>query len=141
MPDSPHWPVAGVSMCVVRDGRVLLVKRGKWAGYGLWSLPGGKVEPGERLRDAAHRELYEETTVQAEIVRLLDVIDIIQRAHDGSLQVHYLVSVFAGRWISGEAQARDDAIDARWCALEELDGLKMTPGTADLIRAAMADGI
>lgn len=126
-------PAIGVSTLVVRDGRALMVKRAKTAGFGLWSLPGGHVEWGEHLRDAARREVAEETGVTCEIVRLLDTIDVIHREADGRISVHYAVSVFLGRWIAGTPAAASDASDARWVRAGDLASLPMTPGTGDLV--------
>ncbi len=137
-------PVAGVSVCVIRvmDGvpHVLMVRRGHAPYAELWSLPGGRVEMGEPVRAAALRELAEETGVAAEIVRLLDVVDIIHRAPDGTVTAHYVLTVFAARWLAGEPRAGSDADEARWIAVpEELETLRTTPGTADLIRRVAAD--
>ena len=125
-------PIAGVSVLVARDRKVLLVKRAK-PPVGLWSLPGGHVELGETLRQAALRELAEETGIEAEITGLIDCIDIINKNRRGELENHYIISIFAARWIGGEAVAGDDASAVMWAASGELDGLAMTPGTADLI--------
>ena len=133
-------PVAGVSVCVIRDGRVLMVRRARPPWPEVWSLPGGKVELGEPVRAAALRELREETGVAAEIMRLLDVIDIIRREADGRIVAHYILTVFAARWVSGEPRAADDATEARWVSVaEELGTLRTTPGTADLIRRVARD--
>jgi ADP-ribose pyrophosphatase YjhB (NUDIX family) len=126
-------PAIGVSTLVVRDGQALLVKRAKAAGFGLWSLPGGHVEWGEPLRDAARREVAEETGVTCEILRLLDTIDVMHREPDGRISVHYAVSVFLGRWVSGSPAAASDASDAMWVRAADLASLPMTPGTADLV--------
>ena len=126
-------PVIGVSTLVVREGQALMVKRAKAAGFGLWSLPGGHVEWGEHLREAARREVAEETGVTCEIVRLLDTIDVIHRDADGRTTLHFAVSVFLGRWIAGVPAAASDASDARWVSAGDLAGLPMTPGTGDLV--------
>ena len=132
-----HAPVSGVSVCVVRDGRIVLVKRAKAAARGLWSLPGGHVRFGEELKAAALRELVEETGIEADIVRLLDCIDIINKESDGRVSAHYVLSVYGAVWRAGEPVAASDVSQAQWVAVEELDRFAMTPGTAELIRRAV----
>lgn len=134
----PSRPVAGVSVAVVRDGKVLLVRRANTRAFGLWSLPGGHVELGEPLRKAAVRELAEETGIEAEIERLVDCIDIIARNAEGGVESHYVLTVFAARRVAGEARAASDVSDVRWAAPGDLDRLAMTPGTADLVRRLLA---
>ena len=130
-------PVSGVSMCVVKDDKVLLAKRGNPNGYGLWSFPGGHVEHGEALRDAALRELAEETGVNAEIIKLLDTIDIIHRDPTGEIEAHFILSVFLGNWLGGEAIADSDASDVKWVSAAEAAQLKTTPGTVELVEASI----
>ncbi len=127
-------PVAAVSVCVVRDGKVLLAKRANPKAFGVWSLPGGHVELGEPLKTAALRELAEETGITARVVRLLDCIDVIHKSPSGRVVSHYVLSVFAAQWVSGDPRAGSDASDVRWVEPGELDKFQMTPGTAELIR-------
>ena len=136
---SDSQPVAAVSVCVVRNGLVLLAKRANARAHGLWSLPGGHVEIGEPVRDAALRELREETGVEARLIRLLDCIDVIQKARNGAVESHYVLSVFGAQWVSGTAQAMSDASEVRWVAVNELDKLKMTPGTGELLKRVVPD--
>ncbi|WP_038035322.1 NUDIX hydrolase [Thermopetrobacter sp. TC1] len=135
----PPQPVAGVSVCVIRDDSVLLVRRAHPPWPNVWSLPGGKVELGEPVRTAALRELREETGVTAEIVRLLDVIDIIHKDPEGRILDHFVLTVFAARWVHGEPEPASDADEAAWIPIEVLDEIRLTPGTADLIRRVAAD--
>jgi len=130
-------PVAGVSMCVIRNGQVLLAKRGNNIGYGLWSFPGGHVEDGEPLRAAALRELHEETGVKAEIIRLMDTIEIIHKDKAGKVEAHFVLSVFAGNWIAGEAKAASDVSEVKWVNGKDHHDMKMTPGTSDFIQTAL----
>ena len=130
-------PVPGVSAMTFRDGRVLLAKRAKTAGFGLWSLPGGHIETGERARDAALRELAEETGVTAHLDRLIECLDIIHRDGEGHVLFHYVISVFLCHWQHGEAVAATDVSDVMWAKASDLDHLEMTQGTADLIRRTL----
>ncbi len=138
MPDAPTFPKLGASACVWRQGRVLIVQRGKPPLVGIWSLPGGAVEPGETTMAAAARELAEETGVTASLTRLVDLVDIIRHGADGALAFHYTVACYTGRWISGEPVAATDALNARFAEVSELDALKMTEGTPAIIRRALA---
>lgn len=132
----PQWPRVAASIAVFREGHVLLVERGKGPRRGVWSLPGGHIEPGETARDAALRELGEETGVKAELVGLVDVHDVILRRDNGGLAAHYLLSVFCGRWIAGEPAAATDVVSARFVAVSDIAALTLTPGAADLIARA-----
>jgi 8-oxo-dGTP diphosphatase len=132
-----HRPQAGVSVCVVRDGRALLAQRSRQPLRGLWSLPGGRIEWGETLHEAALRELAEETAVEADICMLLDSVDVIQRDQAGAVQYHYVLTTFGALWRAGEARAGSDAAAVCWAASDDLDDLPMTPGTDQLIRRAI----
>ena len=132
------WPRCGASAAILRGCEILLMQRSKGAFTGLWSLPGGHIEPGETARDAALREVREETLVDAEILGLIDVHDIILRNPDGGLASHYLLAVFHGRWLSGEPEAASDSLASRFYRLDELVNLPMTDGAREFIRQAVA---
>ena len=116
---------------VVRDvdGRLLLVRRGHAPSIGLWSVPGGRVEPGETPAQAAVREVREETGLHIRVGRLLASV----RVGD------YLVHDFAAEVFGGELAAGDDASDVRWCSLEEAGLLPLTPGLLDALRRMLAE--
>ncbi len=135
----PSSPVLCVSVACWRGDEVLLAQRGKAPSLGLWSLPGGHVELGERLVDAALRELREETSVEAELEGVATMLDIIRRDETGVVSKHYLIAVFKAQWRAGEAVAGDDAAAVQWRRADDLADLEMTPGTADLL-ASMAAG-
>lgn len=127
-------PVPAVGVVCLRGDSVLLIRRGTPPRLGEWSLPGGRIEPGERAVDAALRELREETGVEAEITGLIDVVDgIFPEAGR-----HYVLIDYAARWVSGEPVAGDDALEARFVALDEIESLIEWSETRRIIRLAAA---
>lgn len=135
---SGPWPKPGVSAAVFDGPRVLLVQRAKPPFQDAWSLPGGHIHPGETALAAAERELLEETHIRADLEGVLDVRDVILYREDGTLDRHYVITVFFGRWREGEARPASDARDVRWAGLDELDGLNVTEGAQSVIRAALS---
>ena len=119
MSSSLPAPVPAVGVVCLRGDEVLLIRRGKPPRMGQWSLPGGRIEPGERATDAALRELMEETGVTARITGLLDVVDGIFPEADR----HYVLIDYAAEWLSGEPVAGDDALEARFIPLAEAEAL------------------
>ena len=123
----PDRPFAGVGLVVIREGRLLMVKRGKEPNKGKWSIPGGGIELGETIFEAAARETREECSVQVEIMRVLDAADNIVRDENGRIRYHYAIIDLLGRYISGEPKAQSDAAECRWVALKEIERLDITP--------------
>lgn len=125
-------PVPCVGVVCLRGDAVLLIRRGTPPRQGEWSLPGGRVEPGERVVDAALRELREETGVEARITGLVDVVDgLFPEAGR-----HYVLIDYAAEWVSGEPVAGDDALEARFVALAQIGTLIDWPETRRVIRMA-----
>ena len=125
-------PVPAVGVVCLRGDSVLLIRRGTPPRQGEWSLPGGRIELGERAVDAALRELREETGVEAEITGLIDVVDGLfpEAGH------HYVLIDYAARWVSGEPMAGDDAAEARFVALADVEALIDWSETRRIIRMA-----
>ncbi len=124
-------PVLAVSAVCRRDGEVLLVLRGHAPAIGVWSIPGGRVEPGERLADAARRELREETGIEAEPARMLDVTERIGK------EGHFVIVSFEMRiGPSGDVpRAGSDAADARWVRVEEIAIMSTTSGLGAFLQS------
>ena len=116
----PVRPICGVGVIVQNDGRVLLIQRGKPPGLGTWGLPGGAVELGEALRDAAAREVREECGIEIAMGDVVETVDIITRDADNRVQYHYIVVDFAAQYAGGELHAASDVMDARWVARDDI---------------------
>lgn len=130
-----QFPRLGASACVWRGARVLLIERAK-PPFGLWSLPGGHVEPGETTAEAAARELREETSISASLNHFVGLYDIIRRDAAGLVSVHYVIACYAGLADSGAAVAASDAKAVRWVHPEELGDFTLAPNIAEAIARA-----
>ncbi len=135
MPRSyPDRPYVGVGIVVFRGDEVLLVERTKPPIRNRWSIPGGAQEIGETIREAASRELMEETGLEADVIGLIDVVDGITRDQDSRVQFHYTLVDFAAEWRSGEAAAADDVGVVRWVPLADLEAMGLWTETVRIIR-------
>ncbi|APF36960.1 NUDIX hydrolase [Chelatococcus daeguensis] len=137
----PARPFLAASVATFRDGRVLIATRGRPPMEACWSLPGGLVEPGESLHEAALRELREEVGVEAEIAAFVDHVEIIERDATGVVH-HFVIAAFAARWRAGEPAPGPEAGAVRWALPDEVAQLWTTPGLAAIVTraAAVLDG-
>ena len=133
----PDRPIVGVGAIVVDEGRALVVRRGKEPLKGHWSIPGGAVELGETLREAAAREAREETGLMVEAGEVLEVLDSIYRDPEGRTRFHYVLVDFVCRRLGGELRAASDVSEARWITLEDLPELQMTQTAERVIKKAL----
>jgi ADP-ribose pyrophosphatase len=127
-------PRVGVGAIVIRDGRILLVKRGSSPGKGLWAPPGGLVELGETVREAAEREILEETGITIRVKEDFYVFDFIDRDKEGKVKYHYVIIDFVADYLGGEPKAADDVSDARWVSPDEAVELNLSPTTRKLLK-------
>ena len=124
-------PVPAVIAVVVHDGQALLVRRANPPDAGLWGFPGGKIEFGETVKAAATRELLEETGIHGEAQEILTTLDILVQDTSGNMQQHYILIAVQCRWLSGLPRAGDDALEAQWFPMADLDPDKL-PMSADV---------
>ncbi len=130
----PDRPWSGVGVVVWKGGDVLLIQRGKEPMRGSWSIPGGSHDLGETVREAAVREVMEETGVTIRLGPIIDVIDTVRRDGEDRIVTHFTLVDFAATWVSGEPVAGDDAMNAEWVPFDEaLDRLTWSE-TARVIR-------
>jgi 8-oxo-dGTP diphosphatase len=132
-PAPPSHPQLAVSAAIFRDGKILLVRRARSPAKGVYSLPGGRVEYGESLHAALHREVDEETSLKIEIVGLAGWREVLPETRAGG---HYLIMSFAARWIGREPVLNDELDDFKWLAPDDLGDLKLTGGLQEVIQSA-----
>jgi 8-oxo-dGTP diphosphatase len=133
-PVQPPHPQLAVSAAIFRDDKILLVRRARSPAEGFYSLPGGRVEFGESLHTALHREVDEETALKIKIVDLAGWRELLPGTNAGN--GHYLIMSFAARWVSGEPVLNEELDDFRWLAPDGLGDLKLTGGLQEVIRSA-----
>lgn len=127
-------PRVGVGAVVFKDARVLLVKRGTPPSDGLWAIPGGRLELGETLQQAAEREILEETGVVIRAGNPVFTFDVIERNAAGEIRFHYVIVDLGAEYISGEPAPNDDALEARWISEDELSTLDVSDKTLEMLR-------
>ena len=130
----PDQPLVGVGSIIIEQDRVLLVKRGHAPLAGEWSIPGGVLEVGETLRQAAAREVMEETGLSVDVADLLGVYDRILRDADERTLYHYVLVDFLCHRIAGNVHPSGDAAEVLWFNRTELKGLGLAVDTAEVIR-------
>lgn len=133
----PRAPIVGVGAVVTKQGQVLLVRRANDPNRGQWSIPGGTVELGETLAQAAIREVREECGIEIEPGEVLSTFDLIQRDERGRIRYHYVLIDLAARYVSGEPTAATDAMEVRWVEEKDLDQIDVIPRLLPVLRKAL----
>ena len=137
----PELPLVGVGAIIIENSRVVLVKRAHPPLQAQWSIPGGVLEVGELVRDAAMREAREETGLTVEPGELLGVFDRVLHDPSGRVQYHYVLVDFLCRRVSGELAAAGDAAAARWFTREELPAMNLAEDTLEVIHKGFARAV
>lgn len=132
-------PIPAVGVVCLRGDEVLLIRRGTPPRLGEWSIPGGKIEWGEKARTAALRELREETGVEAELLGLIAVVDgVFTSRQTGAVTRHYVLIDYLARWTAGEPKAGDDAAEARFWPIDQIASLGLWEQTIAVIKQGRA---
>ncbi|MDZ7339167.1 MAG: NUDIX hydrolase [candidate division KSB1 bacterium] len=133
----PPTPIVGVGVLVEREGAILLARRGAEPKAGHWSLPGGHVELGEPVREAARREVAEECHVDVEVMDVLDVCDLIIRDEQERVRYHYVLIDFLGKYLGGTARSDSDVLEVAWVPIGQLANYHLT----DAVRTVVDKGL
>lgn len=131
----PQKPIVGVGAIVVKEGKVLLVKRAAAPSRGLWAIPGGSLELGETIQSGAEREILEETGIRIRAGVPVYTFDFLEYDANNRLQYHFVIVDVEAEYVSGEIQAADDALDARWVSPEDLEGMPVSANTMKILKA------
>lgn len=131
----PQKPIVGVGAIVVKEGKVLLVKRAAAPSRGLWAIPGGSLELGETIQSGAEREILEETGIRIRAGVPVYTFDFLEYDANNRLQYHFVIVDVEAEYVSGEIRAADDALDARWVSPEDLDGMPVSANTMKILKA------
>jgi 8-oxo-dGTP diphosphatase len=132
----PNRPILAVSAAIMRDGKVLVVRRARKPALNLYTLPGGAVEAGETLHEAVTREVREETRLAIEPVALAGHREVIMRDAQGRVDRHFVILSFAARWLSGDPVLNEELDDARWLEPAEVAKLRTTEGLDEIVATA-----
>lgn len=132
----PTRPFLAASAAIVRDGKVLIVRRARPPAKDVYTLPGGVVEAGETLIEAVIREVQEEIGLSIEPIKLAGHREAIKRNADGRVERHFVIMCFASRLKSGTERPNDEITEILWCRPAELDGLRTTEGLAEIVHSA-----
>ena len=132
----PDRPYLAVSAAIIRDRRVLLVRRAGGPGRGLFSLPGGVVELGETLEEAVVREASEETGLRIEPIALAGYRQYISKDAQGRVERHYVILAFVARAEDGEPVLNGELAEYRWVEPREIEALSTTEGLAAIVKMA-----
>ncbi len=122
----PDAPLVGVGTVTIKEGKILLIKRAFDPGAGKWSIPGGLVEIGEKLSEAAIRETEEETGITVEVLELINVFDMIDRDESGKIKFHFVLVDFLSKPIGGETRLSAEVQDIKWVNYEDAKKMDLT---------------
>jgi 8-oxo-dGTP diphosphatase len=134
----PGAPILAVGVIVLAGDRVVLIRRDKEPSRGLWTFPGGAVELGETVREAARREAREETGLEVEVGEVAAVVDHVLRDESGAVRYHYVILDFFARPLGGTLRPSSDVSDVRWASLADVETLPMTDKAQEIARQLLS---
>jgi 8-oxo-dGTP diphosphatase len=134
----PDRPVVSVGVVIFKGDKILLIQRGNEPNKGCWSIPGGAVELGETIREAATREVREECGIEIAPGEVLEVVDAIVRDEQGGIKFHYVLIDLLAEYRGGALSPQSDILDACWTREGDLDRFDIFPTTLAIIRRAFS---
>jgi 8-oxo-dGTP diphosphatase len=122
----PEAPIVGIGVVIVCEGKIVLAQRGNEPSKGKWTVPGGLVELGEQIETAVIREAKEETCLDVENPRLIDVVDNVDYDEAGKIKYHYVIVDYLVTVKEGTLKAASDVVDLKWVAFDEVEKFNLT---------------
>lgn len=135
----PKQPVMSVGAVIIEKGKVLLIRRAAPPGKGLWAVPGGTVKLGEKLVDAVKREVKEETGLEIEVGKLIDLVEVLTKDEKGRIEYHYVIADYEAKVIGGKLKASSDALEVKWFNLNEIDKIEATKSTKKILKKILEE--
>jgi 8-oxo-dGTP diphosphatase len=133
----PDQPIVAVGAAVCRDEQVLVVQRGRAPSRGVWTVPGGAVDLGERMAEAAAREVREECGIEIEVGEPVGILDAVVRDEGGRIRFHYAIVDFAARYVSGVLRLNDELLDAAWITPLQFDAYRVPAKAREILDKAL----
>lgn len=134
----PERPIVAVGAAVCCKGRVLIVQRGKAPSKGVWTVPGGAVDLGETMRQAAAREVKEECGIEVEVGEVVGILDNVVHDEQGRIRYHYAIVDFGAQHISGELCPSDELMGAMWITPAEFDAYSVPAKAREVLLSALS---
>ena len=135
----PKQPIMSVGAIIIDKNKVLLIRRAAPPGKGLWAIPGGIVKLGEKLEDAVKREVKEETGLEVEVGKLIDLVEVLIKDDKGRIEYHYIIADYETKVIGGKLKASSDALEAKWFNLNEIEKIEATKSTKKILKKIMRE--
>jgi 8-oxo-dGTP diphosphatase len=137
----PKHPLPGVGAIIIRRNKIVLVQRARSPLKGYWSLPGGLIEPGERIEEALKREVLEETGLIVRPKKMFEIFERIIPDAEGRAEYHYILHDYVCTVVGGDLKAGDDASRVAWVERANLKHLQLTEGTLEVIEKAFSHAL
>lgn len=134
----PERPIVAVGGVVIREARVLLIRRGQPPLEGRWSIPGGILEIGETIAEGIERELMEETGIRVRVLDLIEIYEKVLRDGGNEPRYHFVILDYTCEFVEGTARAGGDVTDTAWVSEQQLESLALTTAAKRVIHGAFS---
>jgi ADP-ribose pyrophosphatase YjhB (NUDIX family) len=132
-----NFPIISAGGVIIIDGKILIIKRKNEPESGKWTIPGGVINIGEKIKDGLKREIFEETGLNVDIRNLLDIVEKIIEDNQGGIKYHYVIADYLCEYVSGDIKASSDALEVKLISPDDIDRFELCNGTKRIIEMAL----